>query len=89
MNLGRYASLKRGLTSVFGRDCYTDDNSVVYVDGDQESVASLWVVRNGWVTIYRPRRPVVDIRVPGARMGLTDACYWPAAIKRHHEEVAR
>jgi hypothetical protein len=82
MNLGDYNDLKRGLKKVFGRDCYTDDNMVVYVDGDQKSVATLWAVRPNCIAIYRPRRPVVEIQVAGAGMEPSDLRDMPKPVKK-------
>jgi hypothetical protein len=67
MKLGNFKPLKVELTKIFG-ECYTDDNAVVLIAGNQKTVAYLWVEINDKVRVqFVDDRPDVTIKVKGAR----------------------
>jgi len=69
MRLGNYAALKAALATVFGQECYTDDNSIVLLDGDQSTAGWLSPSREGHLWVVFPpdtgKQPV-EIAVPGS-----------------------
>jgi hypothetical protein len=67
MFLGNFEPLNGELTKIFG-ECYTDDNAVVLIAGDQKAVAYLEVVEDDKVIVeFLDERPDVTINVKGAR----------------------
>ena len=67
MILGNLKQLRSELTKIFG-ECYTDDNAVVLVDGDQKTVAYLEVRSNDKLIVqFVDERSDVVIKVKGAR----------------------